>query len=49
MRLFAQPGKENNLSFELRHKAIIDRLTRYPHLLATPSWAAPPRLKNWPF
>ena len=31
VRLFAQPGLENNLSFELRHKAIIDRFGRYPH------------------
>ena len=29
--LFSQPGMENNLSFELRHKAIIDRFDRYPH------------------
>ena len=29
--LFAQPGWENNLNFELRHKAIIDRFGRYPH------------------
>ena len=29
--LFAQPGMENNLDFELRHKAIIDRFGRYPH------------------
>ena len=29
--LFAQPGMENNLNFELRHKAIIDRFGRYPH------------------
>lgn len=29
--LFSQPGMENNLSFELRHKAIIDRFGRYPH------------------
>ncbi|MDZ7919606.1 DUF924 family protein [Rhodoferax sp.] len=31
VRLFAQPGLENNLNFELRHKAIIDRFGRYPH------------------
>ena len=30
-RLFAQPGLENNLSFEHRHKAIIERFGRYPH------------------
>jgi uncharacterized protein (DUF924 family) len=29
--LFAQPGVEGNLDFELRHKAIIDRFGRYPH------------------
>jgi uncharacterized protein (DUF924 family) len=29
--LFSQPGMEDNLNFELRHKAIIDRFGRYPH------------------
>lgn len=29
--LFAQPGMEDNLDYELRHKAIIDRFGRYPH------------------
>lgn len=29
--LFSLPGLENNLSFELRHKAVIDRFGRYPH------------------
>ena len=29
--LFSQPGMEDNLSFELRHKEIIDRFGRYPH------------------
>jgi uncharacterized protein (DUF924 family) len=29
--LFAQPGMEDNLRFELRHKEIIDRFGRYPH------------------
>jgi uncharacterized protein (DUF924 family) len=29
--LFSEPGLENNLEFELRHKAIIDRFGRYPH------------------
>jgi len=29
--LFSQPGMENNLRFELHHKAIIDRFGRYPH------------------
>ncbi|MDZ7862243.1 DUF924 family protein [Acidovorax sp.] len=31
VRLFAQPGLENNLNFEQRHKAIIERFGRYPH------------------
>ena len=29
--LFSQPGLKDNLGFELRHKAIIDRFGRYPH------------------
>ena len=29
--LFSQLGIENNLDFELRHKAIIDRFGRFPH------------------
>jgi uncharacterized protein (DUF924 family) len=29
--LFAQPGIEDTLRFELRHKVIIDRFGRYPH------------------
>ena len=29
--LFSAPGMENNLDFELRHKAIIERFGRYPH------------------
>ncbi len=29
--LFGAPGLENNLEYELRHKAIIDRFGRYPH------------------
>jgi uncharacterized protein (DUF924 family) len=29
--LFTQLGNENNLDFELRHNAIIDRFGRYPH------------------
>lgn len=29
--LFSQPGMTDNLDFELRHKAIIDRFGRYPH------------------
>jgi uncharacterized protein (DUF924 family) len=29
--LFSQPGMEDNLDFELRHKEIVDRFGRYPH------------------
>ena len=29
--LFAQPGMEDTLRFELRHKEIIERFGRYPH------------------
>ncbi len=29
--LFGAPGIEENLGFELRHKEIIDRFSRYPH------------------
>jgi uncharacterized protein (DUF924 family) len=31
LRLFAQPGLENNLDFEQRHLAILERFGRYPH------------------
>lgn len=31
IELFSQPGLENNLDFERRHQAIIDRFGRYPH------------------
>ena len=31
VKLFSQPGMADNLAFELRHKAIIDRFGRYPH------------------
>jgi len=31
VRLFSQPGMENNLEFEYKHKVIIDRFSRYPH------------------
>ena len=31
VKLFALPGLENNLDFELRHQAIITRFGRYPH------------------
>ncbi len=29
--LFSEPGMEDNLRFELHHKAIIDRFGRFPH------------------
>ena len=31
VQLFAQPGLENGLDFELRHQVIIDRFGRFPH------------------
>lgn len=31
MRLFAEPGMENNLAFEIKHRDIIARFGRYPH------------------
>jgi uncharacterized protein (DUF924 family) len=31
VKLFSQPGMEDNLDFELKHQAIIDRFGRYPH------------------
>lgn len=31
MKLFDQPGLENNLKFEIRHREIIERFGRYPH------------------
>jgi uncharacterized protein (DUF924 family) len=31
LTLFDAPGLENNLDFEHKHKAIIDRFGRYPH------------------
>jgi uncharacterized protein (DUF924 family) len=31
LRLFAQPGLENNLDFERHHLAILERFGRYPH------------------
>lgn len=31
VQLFAQPGLENGLDFELRHQAIIARFGRFPH------------------
>jgi uncharacterized protein (DUF924 family) len=40
--LFSQPGMEDNLNFERRHQAIIDRFGRFPHrnaILRRPSSA----------
>lgn len=31
LQLFAQPGMEDTLAFERRHKAILERFGRYPH------------------
>lgn len=31
VRLFSEPGLENNLDYEFAHKRIIDRFGRYPH------------------
>ncbi|MDX1452436.1 MAG: DUF924 family protein [Oleiphilaceae bacterium] len=31
LTLFAEPGLENNVDFELKHRAIIERFGRYPH------------------
>ncbi len=31
LRLFAEPGLEQNFDFERRHQAIIERFGRYPH------------------
>lgn len=31
VRLFSQPGQEQRLEFELKHKKIIERFGRYPH------------------
>lgn len=31
LKLFAQPGLEGNLKYEILHKRIIDRFGRYPH------------------
>ena len=31
VQLFSQAGIDENLNFELRHKAIIERFDRYPH------------------
>lgn len=31
VKLYSEPGLEDNYEFELKHKAIIDRFGRYPH------------------
>ncbi len=31
VKYFGESGMKNNLEFELKHKAIIDRFARYPH------------------
>ncbi len=31
LALFDQPGLEDNLQYEIKHKAIVDRFGRYPH------------------
>jgi uncharacterized protein (DUF924 family) len=31
VRLFSEPGLEDNLKYELLHKSIIDKFGRYPH------------------
>jgi uncharacterized protein (DUF924 family) len=40
--LFSQPGLEDNLKFELRHRAIIERFGRYPHRNAVLGRASTP-------
>ncbi len=40
--VFDQPGLENNLAFELRHRAIIDRFGRFPHRNAVLGRASTP-------
>lgn len=42
VELFTQLGIPNNLDFELRHKAIIDRFGRYPHRNAVLGRASTP-------
>ena len=42
VELFTQLGMPNNLDFELRHKAIIDRFGRYPHRNAVLGRASTP-------
>ena len=40
VKLFSQPGLEENLDFELGHKAIIEKFGRFPHrnqILGRPS------------
>jgi uncharacterized protein (DUF924 family) len=31
LQIFTQYGNENNLKYEINHKAIIDQFGRYPH------------------
>ncbi|MEH6628654.1 MAG: DUF924 family protein [Motiliproteus sp.] len=31
VKLFSEPGLEDNLKYEIKHKMIIDRFGRYPH------------------
>lgn len=31
VKLFSEPGLENNLDFEMKHKKIIEQFGRYPH------------------
>ena len=31
VQLFSEPGLENNMDFEIKHKKIIDQFGRYPH------------------
>jgi len=45
--LFTQLGNQDNLNFELRHKAIIDRFGRYPHRNAI--LGRSPAQRSWRF
>jgi uncharacterized protein (DUF924 family) len=38
--LFSQLGMQDNLDFELRHKAIIDRFGRFPHRNVILGWTS---------
>ena len=51
MQLFNQPGLEDNYKFELKHKVIIDRFSRYPHrnvVLNRPSTLAEKKFLSQP-